>query len=376
MERRILHVSNSPYSSLADAGPSLAIFQELAQGAAAHHVLAPATGRPRRDRLGNLHLHTLPGRSARTFAATSVALAPLARRHRVNGILCQDPVSGGLAATTLGRALGIPVMVEVHTDIYFEWLSSPRRAQRLVARLAVRALRSASVVRTSGPALTATLAKLGVPQERTRLVPYRVDAEFFSPPARRERGGPLTAVSVGRFVPQKGYLELLDAVAAARDELERPLRVVLAGGGPLEQPLAERIAELSLESVVELRGWISRDEQHALLASADVYLQPSVPGYGEWMPRTILEAMATGLPTIATDVGGIADIVEDRRSGRLVPPGSAEAITAALLELGRDDDARLRLGTFALDRARSSFAWDVSFARYRDTLDELVELGT
>lgn len=366
---RVLHLSNSPYASLAAAGPSLPIFRELARDCTAYHVLAPAAGRPRRERRSNLTLHTLPGRRAKTFALTSVAAVGIVSHHRIDAIVAQDPVLGGLAAIQTGRALRVPVMLELHTDLWFDYLDASVAHRRLLGRLAMAALRSASLVRTSGPRLSSRLRAEGVDEARLRLVPYRVDTDFFAPadggrPARRARA-PL-AVSVGRFVAQKGYLELLESVAAVPR-----LRLVLAGGGPLAAQLEARVAALGLAERVELRGWLSRDEQRALLRDADLYLQPSAAGLGEWMPRTILEAMATGLPVLATEVGGIADVVADGDGGLLVGSGDREALAAAMRRLAGDERLRSALGARARERALEEFSWKHGFDRYRAALEDL-----
>lgn len=365
---RVLHVSNSPYASLEGTGPTLPILRELARDCEAYHVLAPADGRPVHEREGNLTLHTVPGRKSKVFAVTSLVAAGFVRRHAIGAIVAQDPLLGGMAAIQVGRAMRVPVMLEVHTDLWFDLASSPVRRHRLLGMLAMHALRSASLVRTSGSCLTTRLVDHGVRPERLRLVPYRVDTDYFAPSAEapeRRPDGPL-AVSVGRFVPQKGYLELLDAVATVTG-----LRLVLAGGGPLEEQLAARVSALGLRDRVKLRGWISREQQRALLRGADVYLQPSAPNLGEWMPRTILEAMAVGLPVVATDVGGIADVVHDGEAGLLIAHSDPAALADALRRLAVDDELRARLGQRARARALEAFSWDRSFDRYRAALSDL-----
>ena len=331
-------------------------------------MLAPADGRPLHEREGSLRLHTLPGRRSSVFAVTSLTAAGFVRRHGIDAIVAQDPLLGGSAAIQVGRAMRIPVMLEVHTDLWFDLAASRSGRQRLLGRLAIAALRAASLVRTSGPRLTARLCSEGVDPARLRLVPYRVDTDFFatSPTGGQlDRPAPI-AVSVGRFVPQKGYLELLDAVVAVPE-----LRLVLAGGGPLEEQLRARVSALGVGERVQVRGWISREQQHALLRDADIYLQPSAPNLGEWMPRTILEAMAVGLPILATDIGGIPDVVIDGEVGLLVPPSDCSALAAALLRLTADGDLRSQLGGRARERALREFSWDHSFDRYRAALRDL-----
>lgn len=375
VELRPLHVSNSPYPSLAEMGPTRAILRELSRGCAEYHVLAPYPGRPRHDVDGILELHTVPAGRGRTFMLTSAAAAPLIRRHRLNAIICQDPLLGGLTAIGAGRALGTPTLVELHTDLYFRLAADAHPARRALGRMALWTLRRATLVRSIGPVQSRLLVAHGVDAQRIRLVPYRVDTELFSPGAASGSQEPIVLTSVGRFVAQKGYLELLDVFAELARSTPLALRLVLAGGGPLEGALRARAAALGVADAVALRTWMSQLEVRDLLRETDIYLQPSAPGKGDWMPRTILEAMATALPVVATDVGGIPDVLVDGRNGRLVPARDPALLAGAVRELIEARERRAELGAAALATARSSYSWESSFASYRALLSEVVASG-
>lgn len=372
VEQRPLHVSNSPYSSLAEMGPTRAILRELSRGCAEYHVLAPYPGRPRHDVDGVLELHTVPAGRGRTFALASAAAAPLVRRHRLNAIICQDPLLGGLTAIGAGRLLGTPTLLELHTDLYFRLAADAHPARRALGRMALGALRRATLVRSIGPVQSRLLEEHGVQAQRIRIVPYRVDTELFSPGPSTGSREELVLTSVGRFVAQKGYLELLDVFAELVRSSPLPLRLVLAGGGPLQGALRSRAAALGVADAVQLRTWMSQLEVRDLLRETDIYLQPSAPGKGDWMPRTILEAMATSLPVVATDVGGIPDVLADGRNGRLVPARAPALLAGAVRELIEEPERRAELGAAALATARSSYSWESSFGSYRALLSEVV----
>jgi glycosyltransferase involved in cell wall biosynthesis len=118
---------------------------------------------------------------------------------------------------------------------------------------------------------------------------------------------------------------------------------------------------------VDFKGWVSREEQRLLLAAADVYVQASLPGLGEWMPRTILEAMAMGLPVVASTVGGIEDVVTARH-GALVPGGDRVALAEALANLVGDRERRVALGLNARAVAVRHYGWQDGFELYRKAL--------
>ena len=383
MLQRILHVSNSPYRSLAEAGPSYDIFKELARDAAEYHVLGQSGALAfSTERVGNLYLHLVPAPSAKVFSLLAYQAAYLIRKYSIDGVLCQDPVLGGLAALHSARLFRVPVMVELHTDIYFRYLRSRNPILKAVGRAAGSVLRDATRVRVTGKRLANLLAGAGVQPARMVCVPYRVDTSFFQPgliartEARRRLGydDELVVVSVGRFIEQKGFLQLLSAFSELAPTAPS-VRLVIAGGGSMEEEYRAVIRRNCLAGAVRLLPWISREEQRELLTAGDVYVQPSLAGKGEWMPRTLLEAMAMGLPVAASNVGGIADVVQDGRNGMLLPPGDTDRLRLTLLELSRHADLRALLGGQARRDVAALYSWKEGFQRYRDALYSLDEVG-
>jgi glycosyltransferase involved in cell wall biosynthesis len=159
-------------------------------------------------------------------------------------------------------------------------------------------------------------------------------------------------VPVGRLQAPKDPLTLIRALA----ELGRPGEAVIAGDGP-DRPAVEReVRRLGLESAVRLAG--ERDDVAELLAEADLFVLST---RSEGLPLSILEAMAAGLPVVASDVGGVPELVVDRETGFLVPPGDPHALAAAIERLLDDPDLRGRFG--AAGRARVSTHFDLASAQ-------------
>lgn len=131
---------------------------------------------------------------------------------------------------------------------------------------------------------------------------------------------------VGRLCEQKGQLLLLDAVAQLAAEGLR-FKLVLVGDGPLRTEIEASISRLGLQDRVEITGWASNNDvrQHILTSRAMV-----LPSFAEGLPVVIMEALALGRPVISTYVAGIPELVEPGVCGWLVPPGSVEALTAAM----------------------------------------------
>jgi glycosyltransferase involved in cell wall biosynthesis len=173
-------------------------------------------------------------------------------------------------------------------------------------------------------------------------------------PARREARarlrldpGAFVVVGLGRLVPIKGFDLLVRALPAVVAQLPAA-RLVLVGDGA-ERPRLDALARsLGVTARLEMTGELFDVTTH--LAAADVL---AVPSRNEGMGRVIVEAMALGIPVVATAVGGIPDVVTDGESGRLVPPEDVVALAAALVELGRDEALRDKLGEAAQARAES-----------------------
>lgn len=154
---------------------------------------------------------------------------------------------------------------------------------------------------------------------------------------------------LGRLDPRKGVYELLDAIAIMR--LQIPVVLTIAGDGD-RRDIQARINALRLADVVEFTGWVVGSEKTKVYADACVYVLPS---YAEGLPLAIIEAMAAGLPIVATNVGGIPDVVEDGVNGILVKPRDVTSLAAALIALLRDPELRRKMGQFSRQRVLTEF---------------------
>lgn len=195
----------------------------------------------------------------------------------------------------------------------------------------------------------------GVPARRVRTLHNGIDTRRFA-----YRGpcpdGP--AVLVARLCPEKDVPTLLDAVALAVSR--RPdFRLQIAGDGICLPELRRRAAELNLDGHVAFLGMV--DDVPALLAGARLLVLSSI---SEGVSLTLLEAMACGLPVIATRVGGTPEVVADGATGLLVPPRDPSALAAALLELYADVGRCRRLGEVGRRRVEESFDVRRMVARY------------
>lgn len=157
-------------------------------------------------------------------------------------------------------------------------------------------------------------------------------------------------VCVARLVWFKGLDTLVSALALLLQQ-HPGVRVVVAGDGPLHQQLAAQADSLGISNSFILSG--ERRDIPAILAAADIFVLPSV---SEGLPISIMEAMASAKPVVATDVGGVAELVDHNITGLLVPPASPVALAQALERLVQDKPLRMRMGTAGQNRIDSEFS--------------------
>jgi glycosyltransferase involved in cell wall biosynthesis len=171
---------------------------------------------------------------------------------------------------------------------------------------------------------------------------------------------PPLIISVGRLIPKKGFSDLIRACALLAEH-GKSLRCEIIGEGPLENELRGQIDELCLPNNIVLTGAKPQSHLRRRLAAANVFVLPSVidpEGGMDNLPTVIMEAMATGLPVVSTNIGGIPEMVIENETGFLVQPGDAVAMADAINKIVGDASVARRLGQLGYERARTLFAID------------------
>jgi sugar transferase (PEP-CTERM/EpsH1 system associated) len=224
------------------------------------------------------------------------------------------------------------------------------------------------------------VSMVGVKKNKVRQIYNGVDHHRFAPqsvkplallPAQwQQLDGILVVGTVGRLTPVKDQQLLLKALAHLRESdpgLIDRVRLLIVGDGPLFAQLTQLIEQLALQDFV----WMPGDSKDvpALLQAMDVFVLPSL---GEGISNTVLEAMASGLPTIATAVGGNVELVEQGFNGSLVPAGDCLVLASALAALLHNDGERNRQGANARQRVCERFDWDRTVDSYLHVYDELL----
>ncbi len=275
------------------------------------------------------------------------------------------PGPTGIAAWMLGRVLDVPTLGSYHTELaaYTGLRTGQVELEALASGLLGKFYGSCGLVLSPSPATDDRLAGLGIPPERIARWARGVDLERFDP-GLRVRGlfpGELNIMYAGRLSKEKGVELLADAFLEARD-VDPRLHMVLAGGGPEEQYLRERLG-----AHATFLGWLGGRDLARAYASADVFLFASqTDTYGQ----VVVEAQASGLPVLAVDEGGPATLIDPGETG-LLAPAEKHALASELLRLAGSELLRERLRR-AAQLAVAGCTWEAALeqlaAGYRTVL--------
>ncbi len=198
-----------------------------------------------------------------------------------------------------------------------------------------------------------------IPLLKIQCIYNGVDTKTFYPTVRHYCSKAVSFISVGSLTPVKNHRLLIDAFASAAQKCS-DIRLTILGEGELKEELLTQIDAYGLSGIINIPG-VAADVS-VLLNCADIYVMSSDT---EGLPLSVLEAMAAGLPIVATEAGGIADIVSHRENGFISPIGDAEALSAAMVRLALDADLRRSMGEAA---RRKALCFDYSYCvkRYQE----------
>lgn len=293
-------------------------------------------------------------------------MARALRRDGADIVHCHNygPLVYGTIAARMARCRG--VVYTAHGA-----RTSGRRATRRFQRLGL----VGPIVFVSDDARRVALAAGAVDARGTHVILNGVDVDACARDrACRERvrrslglgaGAPVAGI-VARLTPAKDHVNLFDAFARVRASLP-DARLVVVGDGELREELHRAVRERGLEDAVIFTG--RRDDVADVLSAFDVFVLSSST---EGLALTLIEAMAAGLPVVATRVGGNAEVVVDGETGRIVPPRDAAALATALEALLSDARGAGAMGAQGLARAREKFGIAAMTEQYRSLYDALV----
>ena len=233
--------------------------------------------------------------------------------------------------------------------------------------------KAAALVLARSQSLLDGLKTLGCPPEKLRLNYTPIPLDSFPATVRTAPGdGAWRLVQACRLIPKKGLFTTLEALRLVVPHFPK-LKFMVCGTGPVKEEFLKRRDELGLSGHVQVLGWMDQTKLLAEYRAAHIFLHPSEltdTADQEGIPNSMLEAMATGLPVVATHHGGIPEAVTHGVDSLLVPERSPQQLAEALLTLLRDPAQLTRLSAAAAATVRGRFGLEASIARLEDCYDE------
>ncbi len=237
----------------------------------------------------------------------------------------------------IGDMLGIPVIVHMHGSNFYKFYASLPAACQKILRFVLN--RSRYVIVLGDDWRQYLISRMGVAAEKVAVIVNGVPGPGDLDRPRSPSGAAARIVFLGQLGERKGVPDLLAAFQSPK-MLARSWTATVAGDGEVEEFRAA-VTKAGLQDRVAVPGWVGRETASGLLREADMFVLPS---HFEAMPIAILEAMAHGVPVIATPVGAIPEFLADGQTALLVPPGAPEKLADAMVRLINDAEERRRLG--------------------------------
>jgi glycosyltransferase involved in cell wall biosynthesis len=366
-------------------GPATHVFELAAGLPASRYVVRLIAGREGRGETGmhylaeekGVHPEILPALSPSLGPADALAFLQLVGIFRAwkPDVVHTHTAKAGAVGRAAARAAGVPVVIHTfHGHVLRGYFSPPaeaffRAVERALARLTDRIV-------TLSPALKADLVSMGIADpEKIEVVPLGMDlaplfhCENRRPELRAELGiRPEEALigTVGRLVPIKNQRLFLDAARSMVDS-GSPARFVIVGDGEMRESLQEYAESLGLTERVRFLGW--KQEMAPVYAALDLF---TLTSDNEGTPVAVIEAMAAGVPVVATAVGGVPDVVRAGETGRLVPAADPAALFQAWRAAFAEKDATGRMRTNARREVQERFGRARMLSAMAGLYEELV----
>ena len=292
---------------------------------------------------------------SRNFFIGAIGIFPkvahMARRMESAGVRhvhCAFATHPAVAGFVIRRLTGIPFSFTAHgSDLHVDRHMLCEKLAEASFVVTISRFNEQVIIRECGE------------EARRKVVLIRsgTDTEYFRPPDHGRCGKPCTILCIGRMDDGKGHRYLVDACRRlVEDGVD--FQAQLVGDGPNREALGRQIFAAGLGDRIGLEEARPRPKIAELMRSADILVAPSVPteeGKKEGIPVVLMEAMSSGLPVIASQLAGIPELVEDGRTGLLVPPGDVVALEAAIRRLVEDSHLRDQLGRAARERAVAEY---------------------
>jgi len=272
--------------------------------------------------------------------------------EHIHAHFCNHPA---VVALIIHRLTSIPYSFTAHgSDLHKEKRMLEKKTAASVFAVTVSNFNKGEMIKACGEPM----------RDKIHVIRCGIDPEVFLPAEHKNGKSALRIICVGSYEEVKGHKYLVDACRLLR---ERGIDFVcdLIGDGPVREQVQKQIADLNLQDKVIIHGSRKRQEVADMMRAADVKVLASVPtaeGKREGVPVVIMEAMATGLPVISSQLSGIPELVDDGRTGILVQPGDVNALADALQKLHENPALRFNMGRAGREKVLREFNLKINVA--------------
>lgn len=293
----------------------------------------------------------------------------LTRRHKIAVVNAHWLVPQGFIAVMARFITRTPVVVSVHGGDVFGLKGGFMTACK---RWTLK--RADTVVVNSSATLDAV--QVIYDKREHRVIPMGIDIERFDATKKhRPKSQPFTILFAGRISKEKGLPYLCEAAKTLKEQ-GYGFRVLIAGSGPEESQIKQYITTHQLENNIELLGWVAHEKLADYYAEADVFVGPSLvldSGWQEAFGLVFAESLASGTPVIATETGGIRDVVLHEKNGFLVPQKDAQAIAEKLALLINNPELLKKMSTQSRAHIAENFSWEAVTKKYAAVLERVAK---
>jgi glycosyltransferase involved in cell wall biosynthesis len=304
------------------------------------------------ERAASIVEFPISGFAKAATAARLVAFARWCRRERIAVVHTCDLYTNVLGLP--GAALaGVPVRIGSRRELNPDKTAGQIRLQRQAYRCATKVVANSSAARRM-------LEAEGLATTSIAVIPNGVDAPAVARAGAGEDRGRRSVITVANLRTEKNHETLIEAAALLAPAFP-DLEFSIVGDGPRRAALERLVRDQGLQQRVRFLG--HREDVPALLAAADAFVLPSL---SEAFPNSAIEAMAAGLPVVASATGGLLDLIEHGRTGLLFDPGDAGALANTLQGVLADSAGAIRIGSAARDHVTARYSFDRMVRAFED----------
>lgn len=212
------------------------------------------------------------------------------------------------------------------------------------------------------------LALKTAPSIEFSVIPDGIDLNKFAFVERDDQNDTVRVLTIGRLIPRKGFQFLIEAIPEILQSVNRDFELEIVGDGPMKSQLVSLAEKSKVDHRINFAGTVAYDELVQHYNDADIFVLPSL---AEGMPLVILEAMATGLPVIASKVQGIEDLIQPGINGHLVKPGNTKQLAEKVIKLITENQIRIQMGHESRDKVRK-YDWENIAQSYLKIFERIV----